>query len=114
MAEYVELYMDRGAEFSTTVAINDESTNTPQNLMGYIVTSQMRKSLISINATANLVCTIPTPNTGEIFVELDSANTANISPGTYFFDVKTKDVRGGNLVSRLVEGLIIVSPSITR
>jgi hypothetical protein len=47
-------------------------------------------------------------------VELSSANTANISPGTYFFDVKVKDVLGGNLVSRLVEGIIIVSPSITR
>jgi hypothetical protein len=106
--------MDRGADFSTTVAINDESTNTPQNLIGYIVTSQLRKSLVSVNATANLVCTIPTPNTGEIFINLDSANTANINPGTYFFDVKIKDVLGGNLVSRLVEGIIIVSPSITR
>jgi hypothetical protein len=106
--------MDRGADFSTTIAINDDSTNVPQNLTGYIVTSQMRKSLISINATANLVCTIPTPNTGEIFIEMSAANTANISPGTYFFDVRTRNVLGGNVVSRLVEGIIIVSPSITR
>jgi hypothetical protein len=114
MADYVELFMDRGADFSTTIAINDDSTNAPQNLMGYIVTSQMRKSLISINATANLVCSIPSPNTGEIFIEMSSANTANISPGTYFFDVRTRNVLGGNGVSRLVEGIIIVSPSITR
>lgn len=114
MSDYVELYMDQGADFSTTIAMNDESTNLPQNLAGYIVTSQMRKSLVSQNATASFVCSIPTPNTGEIFVEMTAANTANITAGTYFFDVKIRDVFGTNTVSRLVEGVIFVTQSITR
>jgi len=113
MSEYVELYMDQGADFSTTIQINSEDNNLAQNLTGYIVTSQMRKSLVSINATANLVCTIPDTNTGEIYVELDAANTANIPAGTYFFDVKVYDTIAG-LRSRLIEGIMFVTPTITQ
>jgi hypothetical protein len=112
MSAYVELFMDQGADFSTTIAINDENNNIPQNLTGSIVTSQMRKSLVSLNATASIVCTIPVPTNGEILLHLDAANTANITAGTYFFDARVKDI---NLnTSRLVEGIIFVTPSITR
>ena len=51
MSDYVELYMDQGADFSITVQMNSEDNNMAQNLSGYIVTSQMRKSYLSQNAT---------------------------------------------------------------
>ena len=111
MAEYVELYMDQGADFSTTININVEDNNLPQNLEGFIVTSQLRKSLISINATANLVCTIINPLDGEIIIELDSANTANIYPGRYVYDVY---VTNGNARVRVLEGIINVTPQVTK
>jgi ABC-type branched-subunit amino acid transport system substrate-binding protein len=111
MAEYVELYIDQGADFSTTIAINDDNTNTPQNVSGYIVTSQLRRSLVSPNATASFSCSIPYPQSGEIFIEMTAANTANIPAGKYFFDVLIND---DGLYSRLVEGVIFVTPSITR
>lgn len=114
MSEYVELFMDQGADFSTTITMNDESTNLPQNLAGYIVTSQMRKSVLSQNATASFVCTIVDAELGEIQMELSAANTANITPGTYFFDVRLRDVLSGNLYSRLIEGVVFVTYSITR
>jgi hypothetical protein len=113
MSNYVELYMDQGADFSTTISINNENNNTPQSLSGYQVTSKIRRSLLSINATANLTCSIPTPNTGEIFLSLDAGNTANIPAGTYFFDVKIYDTNTVT-TSRLIEGVIFVTPSITR
>jgi hypothetical protein len=113
MSEYVELYMDQGADFSITIQINSEDNNLAQNLAGYVVTSSIRRSLISINATANLVCTIPFANSGEVYIELDAGNTANIPAGTYFFDVKVNDTLAG-LKSRLIEGVMFVTPSITR
>jgi len=111
MAEYVELYIDQGADFSTTIAINDDTDNTAQNLSGYVVTSNLRKSLLSQNASASFVCSIPYPQSGEILLEMTAANTANISAGRYFFDVLVND---NGLYSRLVEGVIFVTPSITR
>jgi nucleoside-triphosphatase THEP1 len=113
MAEYVELYIDKGTNFSTTININNDDTNLPQNLTGFIVTSQLRKSLLSINASANLSCSVSDASNGEITLELSSANSSNLSAGRYFFDVKTVDTRAANAVSRLIEGIIIVSPSIT-
>ena len=111
MSDYVELYMDQGADFSTTIAINNEINNTPQNVDGYIVTSQMRKSLVSQNSTATLVCSTDA-NTGQIFMQLDAANTANIPAGTYFFDMRVYD-SGTMTTTRLIEGIIFVTPSIT-
>lgn len=113
MTEYVELYMDQGSDFSTTIQLNDENNNLAQNIAGYIVTSSMRKSLLSQNATASFVCTIPDPLTGEMLMEMDASNTANVPAGTYFYDVKVNDTVMG-LTSRLIEGVIFVTPSITR
>ena len=111
MAEYVELYMDQGATFSTVINLNDDTTNLAENLYSYIVTGSMRKSLLSVNATANLVCTVSDYENGEITVSLDSSNTSNIRAGTYVFDINTLV---GTTKSRLLEGVIIVTPSITR
>lgn len=113
MSNYVELFMDQGADFSVTIQMNSEDNNLAQNLTGYIVTSQIKKSILSQNVTATLNCTIPQANTGEIYVELDAANTANIPAGTYFFDVKVNDTVSG-IKSRLVEGIMIVTPEITQ
>lgn len=112
MSEYVELFMDQGSDFSTAITINDETTGLAQNLAGYIVTSQMRRSVLSQNATATFRCYIPDPSTGEVDISLDGGNTANIVAGTYFFDVRMRDAGGS--YSRLVEGVIFVNPSITR
>lgn len=113
MAEYIELYIDQGSDFSTTITINDESTNLPQNLTGYVVTSSLRRSLLSPNAAANLSCSVFNSANGEILITLPAANTAALRPGSYLFDVKTYDNLSGTY-NRLIEGMIFVTPSITK
>jgi hypothetical protein len=54
MAEYVELNIDKGSTFSTTIYITDDDTNLPQNLIGTIVTSGLKRSLVSSNVDAIL------------------------------------------------------------
>ncbi len=112
MAEYVELYIDQGAEFSTTISINDEQTNIPGNLTNIVVTGQIRKSLLSVNAYASFTCSVTNPANGEILISMTSANTANMKPGNYFYDIRL----GGasNSFSRLIEGVLFVTPGITR
>ena len=101
-----------GSDFSTTININDDNTNLPQDLTGYTVTGSLRRSLVSPNASANLVCSIYNVN-GGISISLDSANTAILRPGPYFFDVKTYNTTT-HLTSRLIEGVIFVTPSISK
>ena len=114
MAEFVELYMDQGADFSTTIYLNDEDTNVAQNVAHYVVTSQMRKSLLSLNAAGSFVCSIVSPEDGEILMEMSAANTANIRAGSYFFDVKVHEGPDTAVYTRLIEGIIYVTPAITR
>ena len=114
MAEYVELYIDQGTSFETTITINDDATELAQNLTGYTVTSQLRRSLLSVNASASFVCAVSNAATGEISITMPAANTANLKEGRYFFDVKLINTLADNSATRLLEGVIVVSPSITR
>lgn len=112
MAAYVELYMDQGATFENTLTITDDVTNATVNISGYTITSQMRRSYYSANASANITCTIVNAATGNVLMSMTAANTANIRPGRYLFDVETTDV--GGKVNRILEGIINVTPGVTR
>jgi hypothetical protein len=112
MAEYVELYIDQGAEFNTTIAISDDLTNVPGNLSNITVTGQIRKSLLSLNAYSSFVCNVVNASNGEMTISLDSANTANLKPGSYFYDIKLTDRFQAS--TRLIEGVVFVTPGITR
>lgn len=112
MAEYVELYIDQGTDFTTYITLNDDDTNMAQDISSYVVSGQLRRSLVSPNSSANLVCTLIDAANGEIEISLSAANTANLKPGNYFFDISVKD--NANNTSRLIEGIFIVTPSITR
>jgi nucleoside-triphosphatase THEP1 len=112
MAAYVELYMDQGSDFNSVIQLTDDLTNEDINVAGYIVTSQLRRSYYSTNASASLVCSITDAASGEITLSLAAANTANLKPGRYLFDVKLVDEVG--VTSRPVEGIIEVLPQVSR
>jgi hypothetical protein len=112
MAAYVELYMDQGTTFNNVINITDDVTNAAINISGYSVTSQMRRSYYSANATANIICTISDAEIGEITLSLPASNTANIKPGRYLFDVKSVDTSG--VASRILEGIITVTPQVAK
>lgn len=112
MAAYVELIVDQGATFNNIINLSDDLTNSNVNIAGYIVRSQMRRSYYSANATANITCTITNAAQGEITMNLNANTTANIKAGRYLFDLETVDPLG--TVSRVLEGIITVTPGITR
>jgi hypothetical protein len=112
MAAYVELYVDQGSTFENTLNLTDDITNAKVNVSGYIIRSQMRRSYYSTNATANIVCTTTDASNGVVLMSLAAANTANIKAGRYLFDVSTTD--RNNKVARILEGIITVTPGITR
>ena len=111
MAEYVELYLDQGSDFNTTINLNDDDSNLAVNIDSYVITSQLRRSMISANSVDSFTCTITDTYNGEFALSMPAANTSNLKPGTYFFDVK---VTANNVTSRLIEGIIFVTPCITK
>jgi hypothetical protein len=112
MAAYVELYIDQGATFTNIINLSDDLTNANINIAGYIVRSQMRRSYYSANVSANIICTISNAVNGEVTMSLDANTTANIKAGRYLFDVEMVDRLG--TISRVLEGIITVTPEITR
>lgn len=112
MSAYVELYIDQGTSFNNVINLTDDVTNSPINVYNYTVTSQLRRSYYSTNASANIICTITNASNGEITLSMTAANTANLKPGRYVFDVKTLD--DDNVTSRVLEGVITVTPAVTR
>lgn len=112
MAAYVELYLDQGTTFNTVINLTDDLTNANINVAGYIVRSQMRRSYYSQNASANITCTITNAAAGEITLSMNAATTSTLKSGRYLFDLETVDPNG--FVSRPLEGIINVSPEVTR
>lgn len=112
MPAYVELYIDQGTTFNNIINVTDDITNAPINVYGYTITSQMRRSYYSANASANIICTITNATNGEVTMSMSAANTAIIKAGRYLFDIKTTNT--GNVTSRIVEGIITVTPQVAR
>jgi len=110
-AAYTNLYLEKGSTFDTTIYLDDVYGHS-YVLSGYTANSQIRKSYYSSNATATFATSIDTSN-GTITLSLTPDITANISPGRYVYDTIITSTSDGR-VTRILEGVIDVSPSVTR
>lgn len=110
MAAFSEITIEQGATFNTTVNVTDVY-NASVNLYGYSASSQMRKSYYSTTAQT-ITSTVTGIANGEITLSISSANTANLTPGRYVFDLIIND--GNDVVTRVIEGIATVLPSVTR
>ena len=110
MAAYSELFLEQYADFSTNINL-DDTQGDAINLSGYLASSQMRKSYYSSTAH-DFTVVISNAGQGEITLSMDSANTANMSPGRYVYDLTITDTN--DVITRVVEGIVIVSPGATR
>lgn len=110
-AAYSNLYLEQGATFTTTITLDDVYGET-YNLVGYSASSQMRKSYYSSNATATFSTTVNV-GLGSVTLDLPANTTANIAPGRYVYDAIITD-SNTNVTTRILEGIIEVSPRVTR
>lgn len=110
MAAFSEITIEQGATFSTKLNVEDVY-GSPVNLSGYSAASQMRKTYQSTTAytlTANVTGT----SNGEITVSMTAANTAALPAGRMIYDLVIDD--GAGVKTRVVEGIAVVLPSVTR
>ena len=108
---YAELTVDQGSTFESTIdLVTDDGAVI--NVAGYVFSGQIRKSYYSANATANLTLSIVDAANGNVKMSISAANTANIKAGRYLYDIKMTDT--SNTVTRLVEGVITITPQVTR
>lgn len=108
---YTDLTLDAGTDFTSNLDLLADD-GTPINLTNYVFESQVRKSYYSINATANIIMTVVDAANGNVSMSLDAANTANIAPGRYVYDILVTD--SSNNKSRLAEGILTVTPRVSK
>ena len=111
MAAYVEITIEQGANLTSTVTVNDTQGDAV-NLTTYSASAQLRKSYYS--SSANTLTAIITGNSnGQITLSMTAANTSNLTPGRYVYDLIIRNSTD-NSVTRVVEGTAVVLPSVTR
>jgi hypothetical protein len=110
LAVYTELNIEQYATFSTTINVEDIQGDAI-NLSGYSAASQIRKSYYSTSANT-LTATVTGTANGEITLSMTAANTANLSPGRYLYDLVI--TAPDTTKTRVVEGIVNVLPGVTQ
>jgi hypothetical protein len=110
MAIKANLVIDQGTDYSTSITLTDDDDNVV-DLTSYTASAQMRKTYSSSNAIS--FSTTLYGETGIVQLQLSANQTANIVPGRFVYDVMVHetvtDVR-----SRIVEGIVTVTPRVTQ
>lgn len=108
MAIKANLLIDQGTDYQTSITLTDVDDNIV-NLAGYTANAQIRKTYTSSNAV-NFSVQLE-ESTGEVKLSLTDSQTANMTPGRYLYDVL---LTSNNITTRIVEGIVTLTPGVTR
>ena len=107
MATKANIIIDQGTTFSTEVQLTDESGNALV-LDGYSANAQIRRWYSSSNSVAFGVAI----NTGSVTLSMSANTTAALDEARYVYDLVLTDA--DDVITRVVEGIVTVNPSVTR
>lgn len=109
MAIKANITIDQGSDFSTEIDVLDDAGDVV-DLTGYTGAAQMRKHYTSSTSTAFNVSI--NASGGTVTLSMNAATSANVTAGRYVYDCELTS--SSNTVSRLVEGIVTVTPQVTR
>jgi len=107
-----------GTQIYANTSVNENLSITTDDSAN----AQMRKSYYHTNATATFNVHLDATN-NNLWLHLDAANTAAISPGKYVYDVEFYDDDGDPMIAgpwadsrrfRALEGIITVTPEVSK
>ena len=108
MASINNIIIDQGTTFTLSVILTNDD-NTPKDLTNYTIASQIRKSYYTNTFTA--FTTSKVNLTGEITISLTAAETSALKAGRYVYDIEIEDP---SETVRVIEGIVTVTPEVTR
>jgi len=111
MAVYVSnIVIEQGFDFDTSFQLEDTRTNTFLDLTQASTEAQLRKHYGATNSVS-FASTVTNPEFGIISISLTAAQSINLTPGRYVFDVKLSN---GGREYKAVEGAALVRAGVTR
>ena len=108
MATTANLVIDQGTTFTTTINLTNDD-GTEKDLTGYTVSSQIRKSYYTNTYTA--FTTVKADLAGEITLSLTATQTSALKAGRYVYDL---EIASSEETVRVIEGIVTVTPEVTR
>jgi hypothetical protein len=110
MAIKANLVIDQGTTYSNELDLANENGDGIL-LTGYTANAQIRKWYTSSNSIA--FTTTVNNSTSSITLSLTANQTGAMTAGRYVYDVSLFDT-GANTYTRIVEGIVTVTPRVTR
>tara|TARA_R110002153_G_scaffold231075_1_gene384333 strand:+ start:280 stop:606 length:327 start_codon:yes stop_codon:yes gene_type:complete len=108
MASAQNLVIDQGTTFSVTINVAADD-GSALDLSDYTVSAQIRKSYHTNTYTA--FTTAKVNLTGEITLSLTATQTSALKYGRYVYDL---EIASSSETVRVIEGIITVTPEVTR
>ena len=109
MAMKANLIIDQGSDFIQDIEVT-HANNALVNLTGYTGAAHLRKSY---TADTYKAFTVSTTANGIVQIRMNSSNTDSLSPSQYVWDCELTQANTG-IITRIVEGIVTVTPSVTR
>lgn len=107
MSTKANLVIEQGADFQTPVMLTDENGEDLITTV-FVANASLRKYYGSTNSW-EIGTTLAN---GVLTLVMSAIETANVAPGRYVWDVQIRNT-STNTVSRLVEGIVTVTPRVT-
>lgn len=107
MSLKANLVVDQGSTFASSIELLDQN-DEPINVTNFSARGQIRKHYSSTNAVS---FTTGLSN-GTLVVSLTANQTADMVSGRYVYDIELIDDIG--TVTRILEGIVTVTPEVTR
>lgn len=107
------LEIEQGATFERLITLNTSTSGSPLNLTEYTGKAQIRRGYGSSEVTVEFTVTFLEPRSnGQLRISLTSTQTSALSPlYSYVYDL---EITKSGVVTRVLQGTIIVSPEVTK
>ena len=109
-AAIANLQVDQGTTFTSDVTVKDANGN-PFDLTGYSARAKLAKGYQSTKTRQDFTTTIASDATsGVVTLSLTATQTTALDDTRYVYDL---EIQTGDVVTRVIEGLISVRPQVT-
>lgn len=116
MAQYEEFIIDQGSDLALELHLINNNGSV-KNLKNYSVAAKLKKTYTSDSSDTTTFTSVVTDATsGIVTLELTNTQTGALKKGRYVYDVEISfvDSSANTIIERVLEGVAIVTPSVTK
>jgi len=115
LASTYNISIDQGATYTLAISYKDEN-GAAINLTNYTAAMQLRSTYTSVDAVLSLSSPsngiVITGATGLISITITATQTAALSSNNFVYDLEITS--SSNVKTRLIQGIVTISPEVTR